>query len=224
MNVVGLNLSFRKAVPVDADTIVAIVNSAYRGESSRKGWTTEADLLTGARTGAAEIIELINTQGSVILLAEANASAEVGSNVSSDHSRNASSNHRSNHGSNTQDATDIATNPSEAPTIIGSVHLSKTDDNGECAGYFGMFAINPDLQAGGFGKQMIREAELFVQREWNANKMVMEVIPVRHELIAFYERRGYRLTGKVKPFPVNPELWLPKAQALQLARMEKRFG
>ena len=216
MNVVGLNLSFRKAVPVDADTIVAIVNSAYRGESSRKGWTTEADLLTGARTVAAEIIELINAQGSVILLAEANASAEVSSNHGS--------NHRSNHGSNTQDATDIATNPSEAPTIIGSVHLSKTDDNGECAGYFGMFAINPDLQAGGFGKQMIREAELFVQREWNANKMVMEVIPVRHELIAFYERRGYRLTGKVKPFPVNPELWLPKAQALQLARMEKRFG
>ncbi len=212
MNVVDLNLSFRKAVPADADTIVAIVNSAYRGESSRKGWTTEADLLTGARTDAAEIIDLINTQGSVILLAEANADTIAIASANA------------NAGSNAKDATDTATNPSKAPTIIGSIHLAKTDDNGECAGYFAMFAINPDLQAGGIGKQMIREAELFVQSEWNANKMMMEVIPVRYELIAFYERRGYRLTGKIKPFPVNPRLWLPKAQALQLARMEKRFG
>ncbi len=202
------HLSFRKALLADANKITAIVNSAYRGESSRKGWTTEADLLEGVRTDEAEISELIKTPDSVILLAETTASANA--NEVADADANPSDN----------SAADVG----EAATIIGSVHLSKTDDDGECAGYFGMFAINPDLQAGGIGKQMIREAELFVQREWHASKMVMEVIPVRLELIAFYERRGYQLTGKVKPFPVNPELWLPKASALQLARMEKRLA
>ena len=115
-------------------------------------------------------------------------------------------------------------NSPNGPNIIGSVHLSKTLDDGECAGYLGMFAINPDLQAGGIGRQLLEAAEALVGREWGAVKMLMEVIPVRHELIAFYERRGYRLTGKVKPFPVNTALWLPTAGALQLARMEKRLG
>ena len=183
-----LNLSFRRALLADASAIVSLVNSAYRGEASRKGWTTEADLLEGARTDSAEINELISSDGSVFLLAE------------------------------------MAANHDVQATIIGSVHLSKTEDEGECAGSFSMFAINPDSQAGGIGKKMMHEAERFVQHEWGARKMVMEVIPVRHELIAFYERRGYQLTGKVKPFPVNPALWSPKASALQLARMEKRLA
>ena len=37
----------------DIEEIAALVNSAYRGESSRMGWTTEADLLSGQRVDAA---------------------------------------------------------------------------------------------------------------------------------------------------------------------------
>lgn len=40
---------FRTASPVDVPDLVTLVTSAYRGESSRSGWTTEADLLDGAR-------------------------------------------------------------------------------------------------------------------------------------------------------------------------------
>ena len=43
-------MSFRLAQTNDADALAALVNSAYRGESSKKGWTTEADLLDGQRT------------------------------------------------------------------------------------------------------------------------------------------------------------------------------
>ncbi len=43
------------------------MNSAYRGDSSRQGWTTEADLLDGTRTDAAAIEEIIKTPGYVIL-------------------------------------------------------------------------------------------------------------------------------------------------------------
>lgn len=33
----------------DIPALVTLVNSAYRGDSSKKGWTTEADLLDGVR-------------------------------------------------------------------------------------------------------------------------------------------------------------------------------
>ena len=59
---------FRKAIVSDVDAIVQLVNSAYRGESSRAGWTTEADLLDGLRTSANEIQQLIASDGVIILL------------------------------------------------------------------------------------------------------------------------------------------------------------
>lgn len=43
----------------EARQIADLVNSAYRGDSSRRGWTTEADLLAGQRTDAVAITELI---------------------------------------------------------------------------------------------------------------------------------------------------------------------
>ena len=61
-------LSFRIATAADAPAVVALVNAAYRGESSRAGWTTEADLLDGVRTHDADVIELIEAEGSMILL------------------------------------------------------------------------------------------------------------------------------------------------------------
>ena len=62
------SLVFRSATPADIDAIAALVNSAYRGDSSRAGWTTEADILGGQRTDAREISHLVVKDGSVILL------------------------------------------------------------------------------------------------------------------------------------------------------------
>ncbi|RKR75739.1 GNAT family N-acetyltransferase [Frondihabitans australicus] len=42
-------LLFRPASLADSDAIVALVTSAYRGDESRGGWTTEADLIDGPR-------------------------------------------------------------------------------------------------------------------------------------------------------------------------------
>ena len=63
-------LSFRAADPADIDAIVALVESAYRGESGLRGWTTESHLLDGRRTDAADVGELIARPDSRILLAE----------------------------------------------------------------------------------------------------------------------------------------------------------
>lgn len=69
------------------------------------------------------------------------------------------------------------------------------------AAYFGMFAIDPTTHGAGLGKIVIAEAERRVQQLWNANQMVMTVINIRTALIAWYERRGYHLTGATIPFP-----------------------
>lgn len=63
-------IRFRRATRRDVSAIVALVESAYRGEASRAGWTTEADLLDGQRTDAREIGELIAGPSSQVILAE----------------------------------------------------------------------------------------------------------------------------------------------------------
>jgi ribosomal protein S18 acetylase RimI-like enzyme len=61
---------FRHATPDDVPAVVALVESAYRGDVSRAGWTTEADLLDGHRTDAADVLACIERPRSVMLLLE----------------------------------------------------------------------------------------------------------------------------------------------------------
>lgn len=69
------------------------------------------------------------------------------------------------------------------------------------AAYFGMFAIKPDTHGAGLGKRVLAQAEQCAQDLWRANQLVMTVINLRGPLIAWYQRRGYRLTGATLPFP-----------------------
>lgn len=57
------SVSFRVATSADVPALTSLVNSAYRGESSRVGWTTEADLLGGQRTDEAALQEFIGSEG-----------------------------------------------------------------------------------------------------------------------------------------------------------------
>jgi ribosomal protein S18 acetylase RimI-like enzyme len=173
----GMNtLSFRCATVEDADAISGLVNSAYRGESSKQGWTTEADLLEGLRTTAQEIQQLITGEDSFLLLCFRGA------------------------------------------MLAGSVHVEKQG----AQAYIGMFVVRPDIQGAGIGKHLLKEAETLARKAWQVNSYVMVVITSRHELIAFYERRGYQRTGELNEFPVNPALWTPKVDGLKMERMEKR--
>ncbi len=170
-------LHFRTATPGDVDAIVALVESAYRGDASRAGWTTEADLLDGRRTGADDVLACIERPRSVILLAEGGAG-----------------------------------------DMLACAHVA--DDDG--AGYFGMFSVRPTLQGAGIGKRLLEHAERFVREHWSLPVMRMTVIDVRDELIAFYERRGYRRTGVVKPFPYGDERFgLPRRSDLRFEVLEK---
>lgn len=67
-NVNRVDISFRKAHKGDVAGIVNLVNTAYRGDTSRLGWTTEAELLDGQRTDQGEISALIEGRDSIILV------------------------------------------------------------------------------------------------------------------------------------------------------------
>jgi ribosomal protein S18 acetylase RimI-like enzyme len=56
-----------KAEPMDAPQLAQLVNAAYRGDTGRQGWTTEADLIDGTRTDAELLNAVIETPGSMIL-------------------------------------------------------------------------------------------------------------------------------------------------------------
>src|SRR5699024_5343041 len=73
------------------------------------------------------------------------------------------------------------------------------------AGYFGMFAVRPGLQGSGIGGTVLAECEHIASGRWHLPTMRMTVIEQRGDLIAWYQRHGYRRTGRYKPFPYGDE-------------------
>lgn len=169
---------FRPAVAADVPVIVALVESAYRGESGLRGWTTESHLLDGQRTDAADVGALIARADSRVLLVERNGQLKA------------------------------------------SCHVERQGANG----YFGMFAVAPDEQGSGLGKHVLAEAERIARDEWHCRAMRMTVIVQREELIAWYERRGYRRTGEYQPFPYGDERFgVPRRDDLRFEVLLKDF-
>ena len=170
-------LLFRFARSGDVPAVVVLVESAYRGESSREGWTTEADLIDGRRTDAEAISAVIAGQDSLMLLAEAGGE------------------------------------------LVGCCQLERRTGT---EAYFGTFAVRPGGQGQGWGRRILAEAERLARGEWRAGTMVMSVLAQRPDLIAWYERRGYRRTGATIPFPYgNERFGLPKRPDLSFAILAK---
>ncbi|MFD9304338.1 GNAT family N-acetyltransferase [Streptomyces sp. NPDC060048] len=63
-------LNFRSAVAADVPALVELVESAYRGDSSRAGWTTEADFLDGQRTDAEDVARIVGHPDGMLLVVE----------------------------------------------------------------------------------------------------------------------------------------------------------
>ena len=87
--------------------------------------------------------------------------------------------------------------------------------------YFGMLSVSPLLQDKGIGKQLMTCAETYA-KENSCHSIFMRVISVRHELIAWYERKGYSKTGETEAFPQNNQFGIP-TQPLEFLVMEKQF-
>lgn len=89
---------------------------------------------------------------------------------------------------------------------------------------FAMFSVRPDLQDRGVGRAILAEAERIARDEWSATEMQLQVIRQRSELIAWYERLGYRLTGELAPFPYDDPKVIAKRYDLEFAVMGKHLG
>jgi GNAT superfamily N-acetyltransferase len=82
--------------------------------------------------------------------------------------------------------------------MVGCVRVA---NSGGGLAYLGLLCVDPLLQTGGYGKQLIAAAEMTALREFAADRIEMTVIDKRAELIAFYQRRGYATVG-TRDFPV----------------------
>ncbi len=166
------------ATTKDIPALVKLLNSAYRGEESKKGWTTEAYVVAGdLRTDEQAMKELMGSPGTFFLKYE-NDDAE----------------------------------------IDGCVLLQKRGDKL----YFGMFAVYPLSQGKGVGKELMKALETFAMSA-KCTAVFMRVISVRHELISWYERLGYQLTGAKEPFPENDRFGTA-TQPLEFVIMEKQMS
>ena len=85
--------------------------------------------------------------------------------------------------------------------LLGTVWLDPRKDG---IWYLGLLTIHPDLQKRKLGRTLLTAAEDFAKQR-GARRVQMTVVNVRDILIAWYERRGYTLTGETRPFPYGDE-------------------
>nr|WP_315239256.1 GNAT family N-acetyltransferase [uncultured Flavobacterium sp.] len=165
-----------KALRDDIPALVTLINSAYRGETSKKGWTTEAHLLEGKRTDEPEMTEIfLDPKNTILKFTENN-------------------------------------------TIIGSVLLVEKGHQL----YLGMLTVSPELQNSGIGKKLLAEAENYAQ-SLGLSSIIMTVISVREELIAWYKRHGYVDTGAREAFPESGIHVTVSDEPLEFIFLEKKL-
>ncbi len=94
---------------------------------------------------------------------------------------------------------------------IGSIQLT---DKGQSEIYLSLLSVDPGVQAGGLGRQLLSAAENIARDNFSATLTTMTVIDSRTELIAYYVRRGYQETAWRLDFvvPRDPPLFMTKLQ------------
>lgn len=173
-----LAMSILPATLSDIPDLLTLVNSAFRGDAARQGWTHEADLLQGeVRTDETSLRELLEQPGGTILKY-----------------------------------------CSDTDQMEGCVYLQlKANEL-----YLGMLTVAPAQQGGGIGKLLLAAAEAHA-RQSSCAKIRMRVLSTRHELIAWYERHGYRPTGETEPYAFDHKFGVP-TQPLEFVMLEKMMN
>lgn len=161
----------------DIAALKTLINGAYRGESSKLGWTTEANILGGQRTDETELIEILSDSKNTLL------------------------------------------KYTKEDRILACVLLTAKENQL----YLGMLTVAPQLQNCGIGAQLLAQADLHA-KALGLPKIVMTVISIRTELIAYYIRKGYFDTGSRAPFPDSHNHSVLGSQILDFMVLEKKIS
>jgi GNAT superfamily N-acetyltransferase len=135
--------------------ITQLINSAYRGDDTGMGWTSESEYMEGMRATEADMERLFDRPD-----------------------------------------TDNFQCIDQTGGIVGFVSLERRPEDI----YFALLSVWPKTQAGGVGKRILNFADRYAKAA-GRRAILITVVNVRAELILWYERRGYRVTGKTMPFP-----------------------
>lgn len=164
----------------DLPALHALIESAYRGDSARRGWSHEADLLDGQRTDLEALEASVDDPAQLLLWFR------------------------------------------DGDEAVACVALT---DKGDGLAYLGLLTVDPTRQSAGLGRLILAAAEDHAASDLGATRVEMTVIAQRVELIAWYERRGYRLTGERRPFPHgNPRFGQPRRNDLIFVVLEKSLA
>jgi ribosomal protein S18 acetylase RimI-like enzyme len=165
-----------KANSNDIPELVKLVNSAYRGDEAKQGWTHEADLIDGLLRVDEDAVEKILSDTSSVILTYV-----------------------------------------QNEKITGCVYLQQRKNTL----YLGMLSVAPTSQANGIGKKLLQSAESYAV-ENHCSVIEMTVISIRHELIAWYVRHGYQITGKKIPFHTEARFGVP-VKEIDFVVLEKKL-
>ena len=101
--------------------------------------------------------------------------------------------------------------------IVACVQI--TCDDSDC--WIGMLATLPTEQNSGMGKKMLTAAEAYAVKNFAPARLMMSVLSSRSELLSFYQRRGYKLTGKTTDYPLNTGVGTPRLNELRVLELSK---
>ena len=168
------------ATLADLTALHALIESAYRGDTARRGWSHEADLLDGQRTDLDALDAMLADPAQHVLVLR------------------------------------------DDEALRACVALT---DKGAGLSYLGLLTVDPPRQAAGLGRMILAAAEDHAATHFGASRIEMTVIAQRGELIAWYERRGYALTGEQRPFPhADPRFGLPRRVDLKFFVLQKSIA
>ncbi|KAH6618339.1 acyl-CoA N-acyltransferase [Chaetomium sp. MPI-SDFR-AT-0129] len=195
-------LTIRRATPADLPALHKLVESAYRGDSSRLGWTTETDMLGGQRIPATDLLAKINNPTGIVWLA---------SSTKADLSTSASEQDTKTHPATEdgeREAKDTDQDQDAPLALLGCCELTRlsnppttTTTTPPRTAFFGLFAVSPLHQSLGIGHALLSHAEAYALQSWDTQRMEMVVTMGRPELVAWYVRRGYVETGEERVIP-----------------------
>ena len=120
----------------------------------------------------------------------------------------------------TADAQLLIVKSNSEAAIEASVWLEPAS---EAVWYLGSLTVHPRFQNVGAGRRLLEAAERWAQQR-GAKTIRMKVVNVRDTLIAWYVRRGYRLTGEVEAFPYHDTRFgVPRRNDLAFMALEKEL-